>query len=156
MYVHHSPIHYTCATWSASNSRLTHTHSLTLTHTHSHSLTLTHSHSHTHTHSHSQMCEVLGIVEMDYFGLKFSDRTAGCDAWVNNRTNLKNQLKLCKRPYRLGFRVKFFTDPHLLQQPSTKSVSTSLLLFLCQSPSLQCYLLPNNNQPKTNGLTHEN
>ena len=67
------------------------------------------------------MCGVLGIVEVDYFGLKFADRLAGCEAWVNARLNLGRQLK--KRtapPYRVAFRVKYFTDPHLLQQPSTK------------------------------------
>ena len=67
------------------------------------------------------MCEVLGIVEVDYFGLKFSDCLAGCEAWVNTRSNLKRQLKKCShQPYRLGFRVKFFTDANLLQQPSSK------------------------------------
>ena len=68
------------------------------------------------------MCDVLGIVEVDYFGLKFTDCLAGCEGWVNTRINLKRQLKRCDQPYRLGFRVKYFTDIHLLQQPSTKSV----------------------------------
>ena len=79
----------------------------------------------------TQMCEVLGIVETDYFGLKFSDRLAGCEAWINNRVNLKHQLKCSRRPYRLGFRVKFFTDIHLLQQPSTKYVSVTILCISC-------------------------
>lgn len=69
------------------------------------------------------MCEVLGIVEVDYFGLKYADREAGCEAWVNTRLNLRRQLKRSNQPYRLAFRVKFFTDPILLQQPSTKSVA---------------------------------
>ena len=67
-----------------------------------------------------QMCEVLGIVEVDYFGLKYADRLAGCEAWVNTRLNLRRQLKRTNQPYRLAFRVKFFTDSILLQQPSTK------------------------------------
>ena len=74
------------------------------------------------------MCEVLGIVEIDYFGLKYADRLAGCEAWINTRSNLRRQLKHCRTPYRLGFRVKFFTEPNLLQQPSTRSVHVHALL----------------------------
>ena len=76
----------------------------------------------------SQMCEVLGIVEIDYFGLKFADRVAGCEAWINTRSNLRRQLKRCRLPYRLGFRVKYFTEPNLLQQPSTRFVCMHLYI----------------------------
>lgn len=68
----------------------------------------------------AKMCDVLGVVEIDYFGLKYTDYLAGCEAWVNNRLNLRRQLKRSRQPYRLAFRVKFFTEAHLLQQPSTK------------------------------------
>ncbi|CAI8011720.1 E3 ubiquitin-protein ligase MYLIP, partial [Geodia barretti] len=69
----------------------------------------------------AKMCEVLGIVEVDYFGLKYADRLAGCEAWVNTRLNLRRQLKRTNQPYRLAFRVKFFTDSILCSNPPPRT-----------------------------------
>jgi len=68
-----------------------------------------------------QMCDLMGIVEKDYFGLQFLDRKSGCNIWINNRLQVRNQLKT-KPPYWLKFTVKYYTDPELLLQPSTMLV----------------------------------
>ncbi len=65
------------------------------------------------------MCDILGIVEKDYFGLQYVDKTVDCNVWINKRLQLKKQLKKTKPPYKLLFLVKFFTDIELLLQPST-------------------------------------
>jgi len=64
------------------------------------------------------MCDILGIVEKDYFGLQYVDRLVNCNVWINKRLRLKRQLKN-KPPYNLLFVVKFYTDVELLIQPST-------------------------------------
>jgi len=64
------------------------------------------------------MCGTLGIVEKDYFGLQFTDASSGCGIWVNNRLQLRNQIK-AKPPYELLFKVKYYTDPPLIQQQAT-------------------------------------
>lgn len=64
------------------------------------------------------MCEILGIVERDYFGLQYVDSNINCNVWINKRLRLKKQIK-AKPPYSLLFVVKFFTDVELLLQPST-------------------------------------
>lgn len=65
-----------------------------------------------------KMCGTLGIVEKDYFGLQFTDASSGCGIWVNNRLQLRNQIK-AKPPYELLFKVKYYTDPPLIQQQAT-------------------------------------
>ena len=64
------------------------------------------------------MCSILGIVEREYFGLQFSDKTSGCRIWINNRLKMKTQVKH-RPPYDLFFAVKYYTDPELLLQPAT-------------------------------------
>lgn len=65
-----------------------------------------------------QICDVLGIVEKDYFGLLYQDRTSCCNIWINTRLRVKNQVK-SRPPYRLKFAVKYFVDPELILQTST-------------------------------------
>ena len=73
-----------------------------------------------------QMCDLMGIVEKDYFGLQYMDRKSSCSIWINNRLQVRNQLKT-KPPYRLKFSVKYYTDPELLLQPST------MLVYICSA-----------------------
>ena len=65
-----------------------------------------------------KICRLLGTVEHDYFGLKYSD-CDGLFAWINNRLMLRTQIK-SSPPYLLYLRVKYFVDPSTLQQPTTK------------------------------------
>ena len=60
----------------------------------------------------------MGIVEKDYFGLQFVDKASDCKIWINNRLQVRNQVKT-KPPYQLNFTVKYYTDPEMLLQPST-------------------------------------
>lgn len=69
----------------------------------------------------SQICSLLGIVEVDYFGLRYVDHH-GIYLWLNLRMKLTTQLKQSGQPYQLHFRVKYFIDPKTIQQPSTKYV----------------------------------
>ena len=68
------------------------------------------------------MCDILGIVEKDYFSLQYVDKSSGCNIWLNKRLEVRDQYKKkpsSGRPYTLKFAVKFYTDPELLQQPTT-------------------------------------
>lgn len=64
------------------------------------------------------MCDILGIVEKDYFGLQFVDKHSNCDIWINKRIQVRKQIKT-NPPYELKFAVKYFTDPELLLQNTT-------------------------------------
>ncbi|WAR13370.1 MYLIB-like protein [Mya arenaria] len=66
------------------------------------------------------ICKHLGIVEQDYFGLQYRS-SKGENLWLNLRNKLDRQL-LGPAPYRLQFRVKFYIQPHNLQQPGTKQL----------------------------------
>ncbi len=72
-----------------------------------------------------QMCDILGIVEKDYFGLLYQDRTSGCSLWMNNRLRVNSQLK-SRPPYRLRLGVKYFVEPEILLQTSSMWVRTVL------------------------------
>ena len=66
------------------------------------------------------MCDILGIVEKDYFSLQYVYKSSGCDVWLNKRLEVRDQYKKRSgRPYTLKFAVKFYTDPELLHQPTT-------------------------------------
>lgn len=65
-----------------------------------------------------QICGILGIVEKDYFGLRFLDQSSGYRIWVNKRLRMSTQIK-SKPPHTLHFSVKFYTQPQYLLQAST-------------------------------------
>lgn len=66
-----------------------------------------------------QICSLLGIVEVDYFGLRYVDHH-GIYLWVNLRMNLSMQIKTASTPIQLYLKVKYYVDPQTLQQPSTR------------------------------------
>ena len=85
------------------------------------------------------VCGLMGVVEHDYFGLKYRDRH-GILAWINNRMTLKTQFK-SSPPYLLHLRVKYFVDPSTLQQLATKH-----LFFLQTKVLLKSGHLPVNEE----------
>ena len=64
------------------------------------------------------MCDILGVVETDYFGLCYKDKFGLM--WLNKRVLLKSQLKDHRPPYLLDMRVKFYVPPDSLQQTATR------------------------------------
>lgn len=64
---------------------------------------------------------MLGIIEVDYFGLQYAGNH-GDLLWLNMRNPIKQQLTGAA-PYRFQLRVKFFVPPHLLLQETTRLVS---------------------------------
>jgi hypothetical protein len=69
-----------------------------------------------------KVCSLLGIVEVDYFGLKYFDHRGIC-LWLNLRMKIMTQVKHSSKPYQLYFRVKYFIDPVTIQQPTTRWVT---------------------------------
>lgn len=67
------------------------------------------------------VCEKLEIIEQDYFGLQYNG-AKGEKLWLNRRNKICRQLT-GSQPHRLRFRMKFFVQPHLLVQDSTKHYS---------------------------------
>ena len=65
------------------------------------------------------MCDILGIVERDYFSLQYVDKSSGCSIWLNKRLQVREQLDTSGPPYQLKFAVRFYTDTELLLQPNT-------------------------------------
>ncbi|KAH3773999.1 E3 ubiquitin-protein ligase MYLIP-like [Dreissena polymorpha] len=65
-----------------------------------------------------KICNVLGIIEQDYFGLLYKG-SKGENLWLNLRNRLDRQL-FGQPPYRLQFRIKFFVEPHNLLTPSSR------------------------------------
>lgn len=82
------------------------------------------------------MCDILGVVETDYFGLCYKDKFGLM--WLNKRVLLKSQLKDHSRPpYLLDMRVKFYVPPDSLQQTATRWAwvySRGLLHLLYSTP----------------------
>lgn len=68
-----------------------------------------------------QVCQKLGIIEQDYFGLQYR---CGRDEnlWLNLRNQIASQLGCQSPPYRLLLKVKFFVPPYSILQPTTRSV----------------------------------
>lgn len=65
-----------------------------------------------------KVCEQLGIIEEDYFGIQYIG-SKGEHLWLNMRNRIEQQL--CgSPPYRLQLRVKFYVQPHLILQESTR------------------------------------
>ena len=92
------------------------------------------------------MCDILGVVETDYFGLCYKDKFGLM--WLNKRVLLQRQLKDRRPPYLLDMRVKFYVPPDCLQQKATRWAGqgrgwggggdfTHLLLY-CGCGSLAC------------------
>ncbi|XP_071503926.1 E3 ubiquitin-protein ligase MYLIP-like [Diadema antillarum] len=65
-------------------------------------------------------CNMLNMVEVDYFGLQFLARK-GERHWLNLRNSITSQLPIgFSAPIRLELRVKFHVEPHILQQDITR------------------------------------
>ncbi|XP_033113800.1 E3 ubiquitin-protein ligase MYLIP-B-like [Anneissia japonica] len=67
-----------------------------------------------------KVCDDLGIIEKDYFGLRFRGKKSEL-LWLNLRNPLRLQLR-GKSPHRFSLQVKFFVSPQELQQPMTRHV----------------------------------
>ncbi|XP_063441889.1 E3 ubiquitin-protein ligase MYLIP-like [Mytilus trossulus] len=65
-----------------------------------------------------QVCLHLGILEYDYFGLQFSGNK-GEKIWLNMRNRINQQVSEM-RAHRFHLRVKFYIQPHLLLQESSR------------------------------------
>ncbi|XP_071826131.1 E3 ubiquitin-protein ligase MYLIP-like [Apostichopus japonicus] len=67
-----------------------------------------------------RVCDDLGLVERDYFGLRYRSKN-GELLWLNLRNTLGHQLH-GKSPHRLSIQVKFFVSPAELQQSITRNL----------------------------------
>ncbi|XP_022341160.2 E3 ubiquitin-protein ligase MYLIP-like [Crassostrea virginica] len=67
-----------------------------------------------------KICEKLGIdySEKDYFGLQYKGNK-GENLWLNMRNQISRQLS-GPQPFRFQLRVKFFVQPHMLLQDTTR------------------------------------
>ncbi len=66
------------------------------------------------------MCKSLGILEKDYFGLRYLDKN-GEYLWINLRNPLQEQLVPGNRMV-MDMRVKYFIKPQKILQPVTRLV----------------------------------
>ncbi|KAL2084446.1 hypothetical protein ACEWY4_019964 [Coilia grayii] len=66
----------------------------------------------------NKVCQKLGIIEVDYFGLQFTG-SSGESLWLNLRNRISQQMDNVS-PCRLKLRVKFFVEPHLILQEQTR------------------------------------
>ncbi|XP_038069929.1 E3 ubiquitin-protein ligase MYLIP-like [Patiria miniata] len=66
-----------------------------------------------------QVCQKLGTIESDYFGLQFTRKNGGDPMWLNLRNPINSQVT-GSSPLRLQLRVKFHVQPHLVQQEVTR------------------------------------
>ncbi|XP_041963835.1 E3 ubiquitin-protein ligase MYLIP-B [Alosa sapidissima] len=66
----------------------------------------------------NKVCQKLGIIEVDYFGLQFTG-SGGESLWLNLRNRISQQMDNVS-PCRLKLRVKFFVEPHLILQEQTR------------------------------------
>lgn len=67
-----------------------------------------------------QVCKSLGILEKEYFGLRFLDKNREY-LWINLRNPLHEQLVPGNRLV-MDMRVKYFIKPQKILQPVTRSV----------------------------------
>lgn len=70
-----------------------------------------------------QVCKSLGILEKDYFGLRYLDKN-GEYLWINLRNPLHEQLVPGNRLV-MDMRVKYFIKPQKILQPVTRLVGHS-------------------------------
>ncbi|GFN92385.1 myosin regulatory light chain interacting protein a [Plakobranchus ocellatus] len=69
-----------------------------------------------------KVLEKLGIVEVDYFGLQYKGSKNEA-LWINLRNRMcDHEINGSTHVYRLSLRVKFFVQPHLIQQEGTKEL----------------------------------
>ncbi|KAL8586199.1 hypothetical protein ACOMHN_021466 [Nucella lapillus] len=67
-----------------------------------------------------KVCELLGLQEKDYFGLRFID-SLGQTHWLDRTKSLSSQFKGCQTPHKLYFGVKFYAaDPCKLREEITR------------------------------------
>ncbi|XP_077982701.1 E3 ubiquitin-protein ligase MYLIP-like [Glandiceps talaboti] len=66
-----------------------------------------------------EVCERLGIIETDYFGLRYTGKK-GEQLWLNLRNPIRDQLPNFP-PYRLELQVKFFVNPQQILQRETRN-----------------------------------
>ena len=66
-----------------------------------------------------QVCQKLGTIESDYFGLQFTRKNGGDPMWLNLRNPINSQVT-GPSPLRLQLRVKFHVQPHLVLQEVTR------------------------------------
>lgn len=69
-----------------------------------------------------EVCQKLGIIETDYFGLQYQTRR-GETLWLNLRNPIQDQVPLAgiiQPDIRLSLHVKFHVPPHNIQQESTR------------------------------------
>jgi E3 ubiquitin-protein ligase MYLIP len=65
-----------------------------------------------------QVCEKIGSLETDYFGLKYTS-SCGELLWLNLRNRVTSEVT-GPQPYRLQLKIKFFVLPHFVLQESTR------------------------------------
>jgi len=68
-----------------------------------------------------KVCESIGTVEKDYFGLQYSTNKFG-SIWLNLRNRITSQLSTWQSPLRLKLKVKYFVEPHYLLQEVTRKL----------------------------------
>ncbi|XP_022094478.1 E3 ubiquitin-protein ligase MYLIP-A-like [Acanthaster planci] len=66
-----------------------------------------------------QVCQKLGTIEGDYFGLQFTRKNVSDPMWLNLRNPINSQVT-GSSPLRLQLRVKFHVQPHLILQEVTR------------------------------------
>lgn len=67
-----------------------------------------------------KVCESIGTVEKDYFGLQYSTNKIDT-LWLNLRNRIVSQVSW-QSPLRLRLRVKYFVEPHYLLQEVTRKL----------------------------------
>jgi len=67
-----------------------------------------------------KVCEAIGTVEKDYFGLQYSTNKYD-KLWLNLRNRVVSQVSW-QSPLRLRLRVKYFVEPHYLLQEVTRKL----------------------------------
>lgn len=73
-------------------------------------------------HSSPQVCKSLGLLEKEYFGLCYQDKS-GDRLWVNLRNPLSEQIPQGNHAI-MEMRVKYFISPHKILQPVTRYIIT--------------------------------
>jgi len=68
----------------------------------------------------NKVCESIGTVEKDYFGLQYSTNKIDT-LWLNLRNRVVSQVSW-QSPLRLRLRVKYFVEPHYLLQEVTRKL----------------------------------
>uniref|UniRef100_UPI00358F4C6D E3 ubiquitin-protein ligase MYLIP n=1 Tax=Myxine glutinosa TaxID=7769 RepID=UPI00358F4C6D len=89
----------------------------------------------------TEVCRRLGVIEVDYFGLHIvRDRSRTPSCWINLRNRLMPQMGTSGSAgvFRLHLKVKFFVEPHLLLQESTRHLFYMYVREELKSGRLTC------------------